>query len=93
MASVGTQASQPGRSRLARNSTRPAERQELTFPPPPGQCPPRPVTGNRFPSLRGASTIAATGKLNYLAGTESGLAVRINDIVPGTAARRFREAG
>ena len=92
MAPVGTQASQPGQSRLAWNSTRPAARQELTFLPPPDQCPPRPVSGNRFPSLRGASTIAATGKLKYLAGTESGLAMWINDIVPVTAARRLREA-
>jgi UDPglucose--hexose-1-phosphate uridylyltransferase len=34
----------------------------------------------------------ATGKLKYLAGTESGMAVRVNDIVPETAARRLREA-
>ncbi len=98
------------------------------------------VFENRFPSLRGASTISryldvlrrfgplfgtpasyvaawrhapvtdaearrqfglhlqvftvrrAPGKLKYLAGTESGMAVRVNDIVPETAARRLREA-
>jgi UDPglucose--hexose-1-phosphate uridylyltransferase len=35
----------------------------------------------------------APGKLKYLAGTESGMGVWINDIVPETAARRLREAG
>jgi UDPglucose--hexose-1-phosphate uridylyltransferase len=34
----------------------------------------------------------APGKLKYLAGTESGMAVWINDIAPETAARRLREA-
>ena len=34
----------------------------------------------------------ALGKLKYLAGTESGMAVWVNDIVPETAARRLREA-
>jgi len=34
----------------------------------------------------------APGKLKYLAGTESGMAVWVNDIVPETAARRLREA-
>ena len=32
------------------------------------------------------------GKLEYPAGTESGMAVWVNDIVPETAARRLREA-
>ena len=35
----------------------------------------------------------APGKLKYLAGTESGMAVWVSDIVPETAARRLREAG
>ena len=35
----------------------------------------------------------APGKLKYLAGTESGMGVWVNDIVPETAARRLREAG
>ena len=34
----------------------------------------------------------APGKLKYLAGTESGMAVWVNDIVPETAERRLREA-
>jgi UDPglucose--hexose-1-phosphate uridylyltransferase len=34
----------------------------------------------------------APGKLKYLAGTESGMAVWVNDIVPETAAQRLREA-
>ena len=34
----------------------------------------------------------AAGKLKYLAGTESGMGVWVNDIVPETAARRLREA-
>jgi UDPglucose--hexose-1-phosphate uridylyltransferase len=34
----------------------------------------------------------APGKLKYLAGTESGMGVWINDIVPGEAAQRLREA-
>ena len=34
----------------------------------------------------------AAGKLKYLAGTESGAGVWINDIVPEEAARRLREA-
>ncbi len=77
------------------------------------------VFENRFPSLRGPSTIPGTGgrphppdppdpqfglhlqvftvrrapgKLKYLAGTESGMAVWVNDIVPETATRRLREA-
>ena len=33
----------------------------------------------------------APGKLKYLAGSESGMGVWINDIVPETAARRLRE--
>jgi UDPglucose--hexose-1-phosphate uridylyltransferase len=35
----------------------------------------------------------APGKLKYLAGTESGMGVWINDIVPEEAAQRLREAG
>jgi UDPglucose--hexose-1-phosphate uridylyltransferase len=35
----------------------------------------------------------APGKLKYLAGTESGMGVWINDIVPEEAAHRLREAG
>jgi UDPglucose--hexose-1-phosphate uridylyltransferase len=35
----------------------------------------------------------APGKLKYLAGTESGMGVWINDIVPEEAAERLREAG
>jgi UDPglucose--hexose-1-phosphate uridylyltransferase len=35
----------------------------------------------------------AAGKLKYLAGTESGMGVWINDIVPEEAARRLREIG
>ncbi|SRR5579871_2257299 len=35
----------------------------------------------------------AADKLKYLAGTESGMGVWINDIVPEEAARRLREAG
>jgi len=34
----------------------------------------------------------AAGKLKYLAGTESGMGVWINDIVPEQAAHRLREA-
>jgi UDPglucose--hexose-1-phosphate uridylyltransferase len=34
----------------------------------------------------------APGKLKYLAGTESGMGVWINDVVPEQAARRLREA-
>ncbi len=35
----------------------------------------------------------APGKLKYLAGTESGMGVWINDVVPETAAQRLRDAG
>jgi UDPglucose--hexose-1-phosphate uridylyltransferase len=35
----------------------------------------------------------APGKLKYLAGTESGMGVWINDIVPEEAAQRLRQAG
>ena len=35
----------------------------------------------------------APGKLKYLAGTESGMGVWINDILPEEAALRLREAG
>ena len=42
--------------------------------------------------LQVLSVRRAPGKLKYLAGTESGTGVWINDIVPETAARRLREA-
>jgi UDPglucose--hexose-1-phosphate uridylyltransferase len=35
----------------------------------------------------------AAGKLKYLAGTESGMGVWLNDVLPETAARMLREAG
>ena len=35
----------------------------------------------------------APGKLKYLAGTESGMGVWINDIAPEEAAERLREVG
>jgi UDPglucose--hexose-1-phosphate uridylyltransferase len=43
--------------------------------------------------LQVLSVRRAPGKLKYLAGTESGTGVWINDVVPETAARRLREAG
>ncbi|HEY3733880.1 MAG TPA: galactose-1-phosphate uridylyltransferase [Streptosporangiaceae bacterium] len=43
--------------------------------------------------LQVLSVRRAPGKLKYLAGTESGTGVWINDIVPEVAARRLREAG
>ncbi|HLH58250.1 MAG TPA: galactose-1-phosphate uridylyltransferase [Streptosporangiaceae bacterium] len=43
--------------------------------------------------LQVLSVRRAPGKLKYLAGTESGMGVWINDIAPETAARRLREAG
>jgi UDPglucose--hexose-1-phosphate uridylyltransferase len=43
--------------------------------------------------LQVLSVRRAPGKLKYLAGTESGTGVWINDIVPETAARRLREVG
>jgi UDPglucose--hexose-1-phosphate uridylyltransferase len=42
--------------------------------------------------LQVLSVRRAPGKLKYLAGTESGMGVWVNDIVPETAARRLREA-
>src|SRR6202050_953099 len=42
--------------------------------------------------LQVLSVRRAAGKLKYLAGTESGMGVWINDIVPEEAARRLREA-
>jgi UDPglucose--hexose-1-phosphate uridylyltransferase len=53
------------------------------------------------PSVRAAfgahlqvlSVRRAADKLKYLAGTESGMGVWINDIVPEQAAQRLREAG
>ena len=64
------------------------------------------VFENRFPSLRGASTIPGTGGPPHPPDPPdppdlddglspqrpSGMAVWINDIVPETAARRLREA-
>ena len=43
--------------------------------------------------LQVLSVRRAPGKLKYLAGTESGTGVWINDIVPEAAAQRLREAG
>ena len=43
--------------------------------------------------LRVMSVRRAPGKLKYLAGTESGMGVWINDVVPETAAQRLRDAG
>jgi UDPglucose--hexose-1-phosphate uridylyltransferase len=43
--------------------------------------------------LQVLSVRRAPGKLKYLAGTESGMGVWINDIVPEAAARRLREIG
>ena len=43
--------------------------------------------------LQVLSVRRASGKLKYLAGTESGMGVWVNDIVPEAAARRLREAG
>jgi UDPglucose--hexose-1-phosphate uridylyltransferase len=42
--------------------------------------------------LQVLSVRRAPGKLKYLAGSESGMAVWINDIMPETAAQRLREA-
>jgi UDPglucose--hexose-1-phosphate uridylyltransferase len=42
--------------------------------------------------LQVLSVRRAAGKLKYLAGTESGMGVWINDIVPEQAAQRLREA-
>jgi UDPglucose--hexose-1-phosphate uridylyltransferase len=43
--------------------------------------------------LQVLSVRRAPGKLKYLAGTESGMGVWVNDIVPEIAARRLRETG
>jgi UDPglucose--hexose-1-phosphate uridylyltransferase len=43
--------------------------------------------------LRLLSIRRAPGKLKYLAGTESGMGVWINDVLPEEAARKLREAG
>ena len=43
--------------------------------------------------LQVLSVRRAPGKLKYLAGTESGMGVWINDILPEEAAGRLREAG
>ena len=43
--------------------------------------------------LRVLSIRRAPGKLKYLAGSESGMGVWINDVLPEDAARRLREAG
>ena len=42
--------------------------------------------------LQVLSVRRAGGELKYLAGTESGMGVWINEIVPETAARRLRDA-
>jgi UDPglucose--hexose-1-phosphate uridylyltransferase len=42
--------------------------------------------------LQVLSVRRAAAKLKYLAGTESGMGVWINDIVPEEAAQRLREA-
>jgi UDPglucose--hexose-1-phosphate uridylyltransferase len=57
-----------------------------------------PLTGGPGPGefglhLQVLSVRRAPGRLKYLAGTESGTGVWINDIVPEAAARRLREAG
>jgi UDPglucose--hexose-1-phosphate uridylyltransferase len=50
-------------------------------------------TRGRFAAhLQVLSVRRAAGKLKYLAGTESGMGVWINDIVPEDAAQRLREA-
>ncbi|HTT50818.1 MAG TPA: hypothetical protein VMH35_05430 [Streptosporangiaceae bacterium] len=71
----------------------------LPGPPPPDiaawhQAPARHVPGAaefglHLPVL---SVRRAPGKLKYLAGTESGMGVRIGGIQPGDTARRLREA-
>src|SRR3984957_6395925 len=43
--------------------------------------------------LQVLSVRGAPGKLKYLAGTESGMGVWINDVLPEEAAQRLREAG
>jgi len=43
--------------------------------------------------LQVLSVRRAPGKLKYLAGTESGMGVWINDVLPEEAAQRLREAG
>jgi UDPglucose--hexose-1-phosphate uridylyltransferase len=51
------------------------------------------VTRRQFAAhLQVLSVRRAAGKLKYLAGTESGMGVWINDIVPEEAAQRLREA-
>jgi UDPglucose--hexose-1-phosphate uridylyltransferase len=42
--------------------------------------------------LQVLSVRRAPGKLKYLAGSESGMGVWVNDIMPETAAQRLREA-
>jgi UDPglucose--hexose-1-phosphate uridylyltransferase len=50
-------------------------------------------TRRRFAAhLQVLSVRRAAGKLKYLAGTESGMGVWVNDIVPEEAARRLRDA-
>jgi UDPglucose--hexose-1-phosphate uridylyltransferase len=43
--------------------------------------------------LRLLTTRRAPGKIKYLAGSESGMGVWLNDVLPEEAARRLREAG
>jgi UDPglucose--hexose-1-phosphate uridylyltransferase len=53
---------------------------------------PGPASAEFALHLRVMSVRRAPGKLKYLAGTESGMGVWINDVVPETAARRLRDA-
>ncbi len=45
------------------------------------------------PAFRYCRVRRAADKLKYLAGTESGMGVWINDVVPEQAAQRLRQAG
>ena len=45
-----------------------------------------------FDESPGLGRARAPGKLKYLAGSESGMGVWINDVLPEDAARRLREA-
>ena len=52
------------------------------------------MSARRFAGhLRVLSIRRAPGKLKYLAGTESGMGVWSNDIIPEEAAQRLRDAG
>jgi hypothetical protein len=89
----------PGLGRAAAADTRPLPPRQ----PGPGLPYGRPEWGIRrdaLPEARGQfaahlqvlSVRRAADKLKYLAGTESGMGVWINDIVPEKAAQRLREA-